>query len=261
MEDIEKILIDNLKEILKSAQTYLLTGTVASIFLLLLAYQGRFNQPNEENVGVPFVGLSAPTSAAASIAFGIYFISGIIVLILDNSCRRIEGKLRQSKTKGLLNAVLTYPSLIRPNKSLGGWAAFITFLFAVGAMVASWYQRHGISPSSLVPAIVLASPYLLLSLRLWSRLLVKQWNFDLVNTNKAGEKMNVGQRVTGLIDDNAPIKKAVSISVGSEPIGFPPPDVAADIIRTVDPTSPVTLKGKVLSVEADKISVELGFFE
>jgi len=36
MEDIENVLIDNLKETLKSAQTYLLTGTIAALFLLLL---------------------------------------------------------------------------------------------------------------------------------------------------------------------------------------------------------------------------------
>jgi len=64
MDDIETLLIDNLKETLKSAQTYLLTGMVAALFLLLLALQGRFNQPNEETVGVPFVGLSAPAITA-----------------------------------------------------------------------------------------------------------------------------------------------------------------------------------------------------
>lgn len=168
MEEIEKVLIDNLKETLKSAQTYLLTGMVAALFLLLLALQGRFNQPNEETVGVPFVGLSAPAITAAFIALAIYVLSGIIVLILDSSCRRIEEKLRQSKTDGLLDAVLTYPSLIRPSKLMGVGAALLTFSIGASALVSSWYEIHGVS-ESLLPAIVFSSPYLVLSWRLWRR--------------------------------------------------------------------------------------------
>jgi uncharacterized membrane protein len=168
MEDIEKVLIDNLKETLKSAQMYLLTGTVAALFLLLLAIQGRFNQPNEENVGVPFVDLSAPAITAACIALAIYILSGGIVLILDSSCRRIEEKLRQSKTVGLLKAVQTYPSLIRPSRLMGVVAAFMTFLIGASALVSSWYLIHGVF-KSLLPAIVLSIPYLILSWRLWRR--------------------------------------------------------------------------------------------
>jgi hypothetical protein len=168
MEDIEKVLIDNLKETLKSAQTYLLTGTVAALFLLILAIQGRFNQPNEEIVGVPFVGLSAPAITAAFIALAVYVLSGIIVLILDSSCRRIEEKLRQSKTEGLLDAVLTYPSLIRPSRLMGVGAAFGTFFIGTSALVSSWYEIHGVS-KSLLPAICFSSPYLVLSWRLWRR--------------------------------------------------------------------------------------------
>jgi len=86
---------------------------------------------------VPLVGLSAPASAAAFIALAIYILSGIIVLILDNSCRRIEDELRQSKTKGLLNAVLTYPSIIRTSRWLAVGSAFITFLIGASALVLS----------------------------------------------------------------------------------------------------------------------------
>ena len=53
MEDDEEILIDNLKETLKSAQLYLLTGMGVALFLLLLSIQGRFNQPSEEQIGMP----------------------------------------------------------------------------------------------------------------------------------------------------------------------------------------------------------------
>jgi hypothetical protein len=165
MEDIEKILIENLKEALKSAQTYLLTGMGAALFLLLLTIQGRFNQPNEVNVGVPFVGLSAPTSAAAFIALGIYLLSGCIVLVLNNTCRRIEEKLRQSKTESLLDAVLTYPSLIRTSRLMGVGAALITFLLGAGALFGSWYPRAAGALSSLFAASLFSCPYLILT---WS---------------------------------------------------------------------------------------------
>lgn len=167
-QDVEKILIDNLKETLKSAQTYLLSGTVSALFLLLLAIQGQFNQPKEEIVGVPFVGLNAPAIAAAFIALAIYILSGVIVWILDNSCRRIEEQLRQSKTVGLLDAVLTYPSLIRPSRLMGSGAAFITFLIGTSALTASWYEIHGLW-KSLLTAIIPSIPYLMLSGRLWRR--------------------------------------------------------------------------------------------
>lgn len=168
MEDIEKILVGNLKEALKSAQTFLLTGMGVALFLLLLAIQGRFNQPNEETVGMPFVGLSAPTGAAAFIALGIYILSGGIVLVLNSTCQRIEEKLRQSKTEGLLDAVLTYPSLIRTSRLMGVGAAFITFLLGASALCASWYPRSDVS-KSLFPAILLSSPYLFLTWRLWKQ--------------------------------------------------------------------------------------------
>ena len=162
MEDIEKILVDNLKDTLKSAQTFLLTGMGAALFLLLLAIQGRFNQPNEATVGVPFAGLNAPTSAAAFIALGLYLLSGVIVLVLNGNCRRIEERLRKSKTEGLLDAVLTYSSLIRTSKLIGVGAALIAFLLGTGALFASWYPRVPVS-SSLFAAIVLSSPYLFLA--------------------------------------------------------------------------------------------------
>jgi hypothetical protein len=168
MEEIEKLLIDNLKETLKSAQTYLLAGTVAALFLLLLALQGRFNQPNEDTVGVPFVGLSAPAITAAFIALAIYVLSGTVVLMLDGSCRRIEEKLRHSKTDGLLDAVLTYPSLIRTSRLMGVGAALMTFLIGTSALISSWYEIHGVS-ESLLPAVGFSSPYLVLSWRLWRR--------------------------------------------------------------------------------------------
>ncbi len=168
MEDDEEILIDNLKETLKSAQLYLLTGMGVALFLLLLSIQGRFNQPSEEKIGMPFVGLSARTGEAAFIVLGIHFLSAVIVLVLNSNCQRIEEKLRQSKTKGLLDAVLTYPSLIRTSRFIGVGAALITFLLGTSAFFASWYPRSEVF-GSLLAASAFSSPYLVLSWKLWKK--------------------------------------------------------------------------------------------
>ena len=51
---------------------------------------------------MPFVGLDAPTSAAALIALGLHLLSGGIVLVLNGNCRReIEETLRKSKAEGV----------------------------------------------------------------------------------------------------------------------------------------------------------------
>ena len=165
MNETEKILVDNLKETLKSSQMYLVTGMGAALFLLILVIQGHFSRPNEDTVAVPFVDLSAPSSAAAFIALGLYIISGVIVLALHSNCLRIEAKLRKSQTVGLLEAVLTYPSMIRTSKLIGVGAALMTFLLGAVALFASWYPRQQLS-SSLFAAVLLSFPYLLLAWRL-----------------------------------------------------------------------------------------------
>jgi len=63
MEDIEKVMIDNLKETLKSAQTYLLTGTIAALFLgfFIESYRGANPLRLAIIVGLPL--LSLPISS------------------------------------------------------------------------------------------------------------------------------------------------------------------------------------------------------
>jgi cellobiose-specific phosphotransferase system component IIC len=165
MKDVEEILVDNLKEVLSSAQKYLLAGMAAALFILLLVIEGKFNKAKEDIVEIPALGISAPTSSAAFVALGIYFFSGIIVCSLDKSCRRIEAQLQQSKSVGLLDAVLTYPSIIRTSKLIGVGGAFLTFGLGASALSATWLAGRGII-TSLLTAVLFSSPYLVLGVRL-----------------------------------------------------------------------------------------------
>jgi hypothetical protein len=166
IDDTEKIMVDNLKETLKSAQTYLLIGNGAALFLLILATQGRLSRPQEENINIPFVGLSAPTYSAAFVALVIYTLSGILVLILYRGARRIAAKLRESKTRGLLNAVLTYPSLLGSSKTMGVGSTLVAALLGIGALTVSFFPRNG-AAKAMLPGIIVSFPYLYLSWKLF----------------------------------------------------------------------------------------------
>ena len=75
MADVENILIDNLKDTLKGAQWYFMSGSVTALFILLLAARGQLAAGAvEQEVKVPLIDLSAPTFGAALIALAIYIL-------------------------------------------------------------------------------------------------------------------------------------------------------------------------------------------
>ena len=94
--------------------------------------------------------------------------------------------------------------------------------------------------------------------------IVKTWKFEF-QTNESAVNAKVGERVVGSIGDmrpeGEPRKLGVSLKTDSGLLGYPPPDVEADIIQTVGPSDSVILKGQVLSVEADAILIELSFYK
>lgn len=94
--------------------------------------------------------------------------------------------------------------------------------------------------------------------------IVKTWKFEF-QTNQPTNTARVGERVRGGIGEkNAswePRKLAVSLEiVGSGLLGYPPPDYEADIIQMVGPNPPI-LKGQVLSIKDDTITIELSFYK
>ena len=107
------ILVENLKDTLKGAQWYFMSGSVTALFILLLAVRGQLAVGAvEQEVKVPFLDLSAPTFGAALIALAIYILSGWMIFGFISHVRRIKGELTRLDEKELLNATLTYPSML-----------------------------------------------------------------------------------------------------------------------------------------------------
>ena len=163
------IFIENLKETLKSAQTYLVTGNGAALFLLVLATQGKLAKGTpEQDVSIPFVGLSAPTFTAALIALAIYFLSGVVVLSFLAHSRRIQERLlADCSGRALLDAVLTYPSLLTTSLKVQMGAALLPACLGACALLLAYYDSHGFRKAALTGTLF-ASPYLLLTWRLFS---------------------------------------------------------------------------------------------
>jgi hypothetical protein len=161
LEETEKVLLENLKETAKSAQTYLMTGNGTALFLLLLATQGQLAEgTTETNVEIPVVGLSAPTFTAALIALAVYILSGIMALSLAWRFRQIKEKLQGNQN--LLDAALTYPSLFTASKGVQFGAVLLPAIIGATALFAAYAPAHGAS-KAIWTAICLSSPYLWLA--------------------------------------------------------------------------------------------------
>jgi hypothetical protein len=94
MTNHTSILVDNFKESLKGAQTYLVVGNVTALFLLMLALQGHLvDGASEEKLDIPFLGLKAPSFFAAAVAFPLYVFSGIAAHAFLTRSRRIRDRL------------------------------------------------------------------------------------------------------------------------------------------------------------------------
>ena len=158
------VLVENLKETFKSAQKYLLTGNVAALFLLLLASQGKLaiGAP-EQDLSIPFIGLSAPTFTAAFIALAIYVLSGMVVLSFLAHGRRIQERLLDDDSgRPLLDAVLTYPSLLSMSLKVQIGAALVPAVLGGLALFLAYRDGHGVS-TAILTGVVFALPYWILA--------------------------------------------------------------------------------------------------
>lgn len=167
MAESKNILLENLKETLKSTQWYFLAGTVTALFILLLAARGQLAAGAvEQEVKVPFLDLSAPTFGAAFIALVIYILSGWTIFGFIKHIRRIKGELTQLNEQELLRATLTYPSML----TTGRYAPVVKTLLiaALGtlAMLASYYAARGFS-SALITGLIVSHPYFIVGFSLW----------------------------------------------------------------------------------------------
>lgn len=169
MANHNDILIANLNETIKSAQTYLLTGNGAALFLFVLAVQGKLAKGTpEQDWSIPFVGLSAPTFTAALIALAIYILSGLLVHSFLTHSKRIQARLSaECSGTAVLDTVLTYPSLLTISLTMQMGATLLPALLGACALLLAYYDGHGFWKAAWT-GTVCALPYLILTWRLFT---------------------------------------------------------------------------------------------
>ena len=94
MAEPKDVLLENLKETLKGAERYFLSGSVTALFILLLALRGQLAVgAAEQEIKVPVVDLSATQFGAAFIALAIYILSGWMIFGFVNHVKQ-KSRLR-----------------------------------------------------------------------------------------------------------------------------------------------------------------------
>ncbi|MFN2510559.1 MAG: hypothetical protein ABR568_03840 [Pyrinomonadaceae bacterium] len=159
MTEPKDVLLENLKETLKGAERYFLSGSVSALFILLLAARGQLAAGAvEQEVKVPIAGLSAPTFGAALIALAIYILSGWMIFSSVKHVRQIKGDFLRLEEENLLNAALTYPSMLK------SWL-IVCCVAALGtlAMTASFYFSEGLQ-KAVITGLLASHPYLIVAI-------------------------------------------------------------------------------------------------
>lgn len=107
MDDIQKLLTENLIEALKQIQNYLVLALGASVSAIALAFKP--DQGREDGVTVPVISLPLPRSAAHGILWVLAMIGGFMAGAAAHRANVIALKL--TTIPGLLSAVGSFPSL------------------------------------------------------------------------------------------------------------------------------------------------------
>src|SRR2546425_2644221 len=175
MTEIEKVLVDNLKEALQQLQRYMVFGLGSSLFLLVLSSSHQQSGAGVE-IKVPgdFIPGPVPLRMAAAIVVAAYWVAGVLAasavfrpkrivqLLRSNANSYAEGPKHNEK---LVEAVLTYPSI--PTTKRHAPRLMLSILLAI-LFVAAAFQS-GWRPNTLwtfVPELLLVLPYLALTLLL-----------------------------------------------------------------------------------------------
>jgi hypothetical protein len=167
MAEPTSILIENLKDTLKGAQWYFMSGSVTALFILLLAVRGELAAgAAEQEVKVPFLELTAPTFGAAFIALAIYILSGWMLFGFISHIRRIKGELTRLNEKEVLDATLTYPSMLTTGRYTPVATTLLVAFLGTLALLASYYANQGFS-SALMTGLIASHPYFIVAFSLW----------------------------------------------------------------------------------------------
>ena len=175
MTEIEKVLVDNLKEAIQQLQRYMVFGLGSSLFLLVLSSSHQQSGAGVE-IKVPgdFIPGPVPLGMAAAIVVAAYWVAGMLATIAAARPKRIVWLLRSNANsyaegpkhnEKLLEAVLTYPSI--PTTKVHAPRIILSILPAIlfiAAALQSGWRPNTLWTSVLVGWLVL--PYLALALLL-----------------------------------------------------------------------------------------------
>jgi len=166
MAEPKDILLENLKETLKGAERYFLSGIVSALFILLLALRGQLAAGAvEQEVKVPIIDISAPTFSAAFIALAIYTLSGWMIFSVVNHAKQIKVELTRLKGNDLLDAALTYPSTLTTGKYMPVLATLLVAALGTIAMLVSYYDSNGLQ-SAVTTGLIVSHPYFIVAIYL-----------------------------------------------------------------------------------------------
>src|SRR5580765_2336720 len=130
----ETILIDNLKEALKTAHQYLIWGNGIALFLLILVFQDWRGTGEAALINLPQIGLRAERSIVELIAGVAYFVFGYMAYLAVSRIIRIKRRLRSWPE--LRKAALTYPSIPTINTGMRlGAVLFPAVMFFVALLI------------------------------------------------------------------------------------------------------------------------------
>lgn len=155
MTDETKILVDNLKETIKVIEKLTMISVTASLVLLILSIVNPSLAGAESPLKVPLVGAEAPPWIVALVALAVYFGTGVFILLYYRSAQRIKGKL-QEKSPSILDALMTYPSILALNGQLQLMTIF--FIGALGMLPINQISQE----KAWFSIPILGSPYILL---------------------------------------------------------------------------------------------------
>src|SRR5713226_5005543 len=159
MTEVEKVLVDNLKEALQQLQRYMVFGLGSSLFLLVLS-SSHHQSGAEVEIKVPgdFMPGPVPLRLAVAIVVAAYWVVGVLATIAVARPKRIVRLLRSdadSYAKGpkdnekIVEAVLTYPSI--PTTKVHAPRIILSILPAILFTAAAF--RSGWRPNTLWTAV------------------------------------------------------------------------------------------------------------
>lgn len=163
MANKDDILVHNLRDALRQAQQYILSGIVSALLALLVSIDAPNLVETGERVGVPFLGNLNPGPAAIILMFA-YFVFG---LLANSSISQIKKIIKIMNDESTADIALTYLSIVTIKSTFVRLGAILLPPLLLSAALAVKHFGGGSSSHWPIYSVLLwMSPYLVLAYRL-----------------------------------------------------------------------------------------------